>query len=337
LKPFVYAKLRLHYQKKQKDDIVITLQCQFLLMPNKYDKFIKKFPAAKKNKPLATLTSFRIGGPADLFYELKNTEELPEILSEAQKLKIPAIILGGGSNTIFSDKGFRGLIIQIKASEIKKDGNIIIADAGALLSQVIQFAQKQNLSGMEKMTGIPGTIGGAIRGNAGAYGTEIKDILTKALVYGPKKGLREESKEYFKFGYRHSIIKKTNEIVLKAYLHLKSEDPEKIKMLQEESLYIIKNRISKQPKGFTSGSFFKNPGKNLSAGYLLEKAGCKGLQVGDAQVSKDHANWLINRGNATLKDVLELTNMMKSRVKNKFDIDLRREVQLISETGFITD
>lgn len=317
--------------------MVITLQCQFLIMQKEYEKFIEKFPETQKEKPLAPLTSFRIGGPADLFYELKKVEDLPEILNEAKKLKISTVVLGGGSNTIFSDKGFRGLVIQIKASEIKKEDSTIIADAGTLLSQVIQFAIKENLSGMEKMTGIPGTIGGAVRGNAGAYGTEIKDILIKALIYSPEKGLREEAKEYFKFGYRHSVVKDTNEIVLRAFLHLKSTDPEKMKMLQEESLFIIKNRISKQPKGFTSGSFFKNPGENLKAGYLLEQAGCKGLQVGDAQVSKDHANWLINRGNATLKDVLELSDMMKSRVKEKFDIDLKREVQIVGENGFITD
>ena len=306
-------------------------------MKKEYEKFIKKFPAARLKEPLAPLISFHIGGPADLFYELKKTEDLEPILSEAKKRKIPVIVFGGGSNTIFSDKGFRGLVIKVKTSKIKKDGETIIADAGALLSSVIQFALKENLSGMEKMTGIPGTVGGAVRGNAGAYGTEMKDILNKALVYGEKKGLREEGKEYFKFGYRDSILKKTGEIVLKAYLCLENEDPEKIKMMREETLFIIKTRVSKQPKGLTSGSFFKNPSPDLSAGYLLENAGCKRLQVGGAQVSGEHANWLLNKGNATLEDVLELKKIMKERVKEKFNIDLRAEVQLIGENGFITD
>ena len=305
-------------------------------MQKDYEQFIKNFSETEKEKELSGMTSFHIGGPADLFYELKDIDSLPKIIENAEEASIPYIILGGGSNTMFSEKGFRGLVIKIKANTINHSEDTLIADAGALLSQIIQYAFKENLSGMQNLTGIPGTIGGAVRGNAGAYGTEIKDLLLKALVYGREKGLREEGRDYFKFDYRHSVIKETHETVLRVYLRLNPQDTEKIKLAQEESLYIIKTRISKQPKGFTSGSFFKNPGPDLKAGYLLDKAGCKGLQVGGAQVSKDHANWLINRGNATLKDVLELHDMMKSRVKEKFDIDLQREVQLIGETGFIT-
>ena len=289
-------------------------------------------------RSLAQLSSIGIGGTADLYYRLEKTDELEPLIKAAEQLKIPFIILGGGTNTIFADEGFRGLIIHMMARRVALEPSndpahgIISAEAGALMAQIIAFALKNNLSGLEKLMGLPGTIGGAVRGNAGAYGTEIKDVFLKALIYSPGKGLREVGPEYLNFSYRKSTIKATKDVILKVFLRLEAKDCTRA---VAEATEIIKNRITKQPKGQSTGSFFKNPGALLSAGYLLDRCGCKGLQVGGAQVSPEHANWIVNRGGATCKDVIDLAGMMRERVESRFDMTLEPEVQLIGPTGFI--
>jgi UDP-N-acetylmuramate dehydrogenase len=309
-------------------------------MPPKYQKLIVQFPDIQKDFPLAPLTTFQIGGPADLYYKLSDLNELSALVELATSLAIPFIVLGGGSNVVFADRGFRGLIIQIKANQIAIEPSksekfgIISAEAGALTSQIIQFALKNNLSGLEKLLGLPGTIGGAVRGNAGAYGQEIRNIFEKALILTSKNTLKEAKKDYFSFGYRDSVVKKNKNIILKVYLKLEKKD---CSQGLKEAAEILKQRAGKQPSGCTAGSFFKNPGKDLSAGYLLEQSGCKGLQIGQAQVSPKHANWIMNLGNATQKDILELAKIMRERVKNRFNITLEPEVQLIGEQGFISN
>jgi len=312
-------------------------------MLDSYLHILKNFPDTVQNKPLAPFTSMGIGGPADLYFKLTDPAQLPYLAEAAQEHKIPTVILAGGSNMVFADEGFRGLVIHVASRHIAMDNEeIIVADAGTLLSQVIQFALKNSLTGMEKMMGLPGTIGGAVRGNAGAFGIETKDIFHKALLYSPTRGLREEEKPYFNFNYRTSTIKTSDDIILKVWLKLKTATPEVAKAALAESLDIVKNRISKQPKGKCSGSFFKNPvtpdytkpqDPHTKVGYLLEQCDCKGLQVGDAQVSPNHANWIMNLGHATQKDVLTLAEKMKSRVKAKYSIDLEKEVQFIGPTG----
>jgi len=304
-------------------------------MAQKYTQIIAEYPQIIEQKNLAELTTFNIGGNADLYFELSNIQDLPKIIEKADQLQIPYLILGGGSNILFSENGFKGLIIKITANTIEVKDNTIIADAGALLSQIIQTAHKNNLSGMEKMTGLPGTIGGAVRGNAGAFGTETMDIFQKALIYNQENNIHEVEKDYFEFDYRSSKVKTNKDIVLQVHLKLKKSDPEKISKLQNETLEIIKSRRGKQPTGQTSGSFFKNPNRDLSAGYLLDQAGCKGLQVGQAQVSLQHANWIINLGGATQKDIIELANLMRERVQEKFDVTLEPEVQFVGSDGFM--
>ena len=259
-------------------------------------------------------------------------------------LQIPYVVLGGGSNSIFADAGFRGLVIHMQARSISLEEDnkksdpkfgIISAEAGALLSQVIHFALKHNLSGMERMTGIPGTVGGAARGNAGAFGIEMKDIVDRAIIYKPRGKIREVTKKYFKYHYRSSVIKHNNDIILKIFFKLRRASAEDVKAAMAEAANIIKNRISKQPKGKCSGSFFKNPGLELKAGYLLEQAGCKGLQVGKIMVSELHANWLINMGGGTQNDVLGLCKILKEKVKSRFKVDLEPEVQIVGATGFL--
>jgi len=324
-------------------------------MQQNYEQFIQKFPKTEQQKLLAPLVTFNIGGPADLFYKLTNSDEFENLVKTAQELKIPFFILGGGSNTIFADEGFRGLVIHMSAKNIvlKSEAGeaLVAAESGALLSQVIQFSLKNKLTGIEKMMGLPGTIGGAVRGNAGAFGIEIKDVFHKALIYSPQKGVFEADADHLNFDYRTSEVKKSasngaenTEIVLKVWLKLSQASPEQAKTALAEATDIVKNRISKQPKGKCSGSFFKNPvtpdyknpeyqPKEAKAGYLLEQIGAKGTKIGGAQVSPEHANWLMNIGNATQKDVLELSKLLQSKVKERFNISLEREVQLVGETG----
>lgn len=297
----------------------------------------QKFSGIETNKLLAPLTTMQIGGPADFYYQLENTHELPELIAEAQKNNIPFIILGGGSNVVFSDKGFRGFIIHLKAKNIVVEDTMLVADAGALLSRAVQISLQNNLTGMERFMGLPGTIGGAVRGNAGAFGVEVKDLLEKAEIYTPDKGIQTVSAEYFHFGYRESVIKHNKDIVLKAYLRLK---PKESAEALNETLQILKSRAGTQPSGRCSGSFFKNPDpfiREKKAGFLLDQAGCKGLQVGGAKVSDLHANWIMNTGNASFQDILELSKLMQQKVKERFGIDLEREVQLITENGFLVE
>ncbi len=317
-------------------------------MQQVFELFQREFPTMKTGITLSSLTSFQVGGPADLYFELKETDALPGLLIQAEKAKIPVIILGGGTNIIFSEKGFRGLVIHLKNKRIEVEDRTIIAEAGAPLSKIIQVSNDHGLSGMEKLMGLPGTIGGAVRGNAGAYGVEIKDFFEKALLYNSEKGFFELGKQSMHFEYRESVIKHSHDIVLKVWLTLKkSEGNQGV----HEAVEILKNRAGKQPSGKCSGSFFKNPVDGIlqknsftvseespvpkSAGYLLDQVGCKGLKVGGAQVSEKHANWLINVGNATLEDVRSLSEMMKKRVFERFGITLEREVQLIDEGGFL--
>jgi len=306
-----------------------------MYMKDNYKQFIEKFPLTEKGALLALLTTIKIGGKADLYYKLTKIEEIEGMLKLAKEFKIPVFIFGGGSNIIFSDKGFKGLVIQIKAKEVRVIDSTIVADAGALLSQVLQFAIKNGLSGMENLMGLPGTIGGAVRGNAGAFGTEIKDIFQKALIYNKEKGIHEEEKDYLNFKYRSSTIKEKQgeDIVLKVYLELQKKDTSGA---MKEMIDKLTSRSGKQPQGKTTGSFFKNPMGDQSAGALLDQAGCKGLQVGGVEVSTLHANWILNNGSATQKDVIELMRLMQKKVKAKFNIDLEPEVQIIGETGIIT-
>jgi UDP-N-acetylmuramate dehydrogenase len=301
-------------------------------------QLVKNFPKMQTGRILSELSSIGIGGPADLYYRLEKTEELEPLLEEAERLKIPYIVLGGGTNILFADEGFRGLVIHMMARRVALEPSnesgygIISAEAGALVAQIIAFALKNNLSGLEKLMGLPGTIGGAVRGNAGAYGTEIKDVFLKARLYTPDKGLHEAGHGYFKFSYRTSAIKATKDIIIKVFLRLEAKD---CTQAVAEATEIVKTRITKQPKGPSTGSFFKNPGKDLSAGYLLDQCGCKGLQIGGAQVSREHANWIINRGGATRAHVLELAGIMQERVKSRFDITLEPEVQIVGEASLI--
>lgn len=289
--------------------------------------FIEKFPQAQSDKKLAPLTAYGIGGVADLYIQAHHMLDIPEYIQKAHELNMPYYLLGGGRNIVFADKGFRGLIIHNKATSIEINGNILTAESGAMLSQVLSEARNHNLGGIMKMVGLPGTIGGALYGNAGAQGVEIGDFVTKATLFDYQNGVHTESRDYFRFSYRTSILKKTCETVLSVTLALPPLDP------QDITPELLKFRAKKQPKGKVAGSFFKNPSPDKPAGMLIDKAGLKGLQEGDIKISLMHGNWLVNEGEGTQKDLISLAKHIKKTVHSKFNITLQPENILLDERG----
>lgn len=286
----------------------------------------------KKSEPLKKHSTFNIGGPADFYYELSELEKLPELLAFAKQNKVPYYILGGGSNILFHDEGFRGLIIKIKANKIEFNGTEVTADAGTSIATLIIKSIDQGLTGLEPWVGLPGTVGAALRGNAGCNGLETKDILKEALLLDPQTGKTTLKKpEFFNFDYRYSILKETPLIVLKATFTLSKSPFTKAEQLQKMS-EIRSKRIAAQPKGSTLGSFFKNPDAKNPAGLLIEKAGLKGLKIGNAQISEKHANFFMNLGGATQSDIIHLAKTAVSEVKKQFNITLVEEVQILDQT-----
>lgn len=293
----------------------------------RYKLFIEKFPQTQESVELSPFTAYKIGGKADLYIEAKHALDIPEFIQTAEEFGINYYILGGGCNVVFSDNGFRGLIIHNKANKIEVHGNRVVAESGAMLGAVINQAKQHELGGITKMIGLPGTIGGAIYGNAGAQGAEIGDFAENIKLFDKESGIKDEGPEYFQFSYRWSILKKTKEIVLSVTLLLPPLDP------NDATPEVIKFRATKQPKGNVAGSFFKNPTANESAGFLIDKAGLKGLREGDIEISELHGNWLMNIGNGTQKDVINLAKKVKEEVYRQFKVELDPENILIDEHG----
>lgn len=304
----------------------------------------------QENIPLAPLTTFRIGGPAKFFAEVKNEEELTEALKYAKDNNLGFFVLGGGGNVLVSDAGFNGLVIKMKFNEIKVDINNseIQSDAGVSLAKIVKESVENSLTGMEWAAGIPGTVGGAIRGNAGAYGGDMESVIVSVKTLNTDSlQLTARNKDDCHFGYRESIFKQNkNLIILSAVFKLqKGNKEESQKKIQET----IKQRASKQPKGSSAGSFFVNPvvnneklikefeeasGKKSKAGkipapWIIERAGLKGKKIGGAMVSDIHANYIVNTGDATAEDVIMLASFIKQQVRDKFGVELREEVQYI--------
>lgn len=353
---------------------------------NRYDIFLQMhdMPASfpdnlqaliRRNIPLAPCSTFQIGGPADFFAEPQSPEQFIDLIKFAQKNKTPFFILGGGSNTLFHENGFRGLIIHpvfkritfqspedlTRNSEISHREFVmeIDADAGALLSQVIQIALNESLAGLEPLVGLPGTVGGAIRGNAGAEGVEIKDILESAHIYDLKE--QKEKKvpaRDLKFSYRHSIFKENkNLFILGGTFHLKKVND--IDPLRKKMTDILKKRAITQPKGKSAGCIFKNPilqvssisemspphsplasappshsspPQHISASRLIDECGLKGLREGDIEISNTHGNFFINHGQGTQKDVLKLIKIAQEKVKQEKGYELKTEIVIVPES-----
>lgn len=298
------------------------------------------------DEPLKTYTSFKIGGPAKFFVKAENKDELKRCLEAAVELKLNYIILGGGSNVLVSDSGFDGLAIKLTDGALDFNDNKITAFAGHSLALLIREAINNNLSGLEFAANIPGTVGGAIYGNAGAYGkgvgdlTETVDVLEITETAVTPKTLTREQCE---FKYRDSIFKKHPEwIVSEIVFSLFADENAKAKLDEIQKEW--EARKAKQPWNFPSaGSTFKNlvysedlakykdweKNGKIAAGKFIEEAGLKGMKIGGAQVSDLHANFIINTGDATAQDVLQLISLVKTKVRDEFNVQLEEEVQYI--------
>ena len=308
----------------------------------------------QKNVPLKEYVHYKIGGKADYFCEPKNIDELRDAILEARNLSIPVFVLGSGTNLLVSDKGFRGLVIRPKLEGIRREGNKIIAGSGVLMSELLEFAANAGLSGLEWAGGLPGTVGGAVRGNAGAFSGEMKDSVHEVAAINTNdpdlKLVRRENPEA-QFGYRTSIFKEIGtEVIIEAILSLTPGDPETIRKAGESRMAYRKER---HPMEYPSlGSTFKNvpvsafkpevlpvlqgvikndPFPVVPTAYLISESGVKGIKSGGAQVSEKHPNFIVNLGGATAKDVEALIALVKEKVKEKFGIVLEEEVMRLGE------
>lgn len=285
----------------------------------------------KIDEPMKKHTNFKIGGNADVFVIAKSIEEIKYVIKFSKENNIPLTILGNGSNVLVSDNGIRGIVLQIGLREIKveKHENALVeVDAGVILGALAQILLKQSISGFEFAAGIPGSIGGAIRMNAGAYGGEMKDIVKNVTVLNEKGEINVLTNEECEFSYRHSRFTNSKEIVIKATLELPFGNGNEIKAKMDE---YAQSRKEKQPLNLPSaGSTFKR-GADFITAKLIDECGLKGYTSGDAQVSTLHAGFVVNLGNATAQDVLNVVNHVKQVVLEKTGKQIELEIELLGE------
>ena len=275
-------------------------------------------------------TTFKAGGPADYYVVPHNSDEVADIIRLCKKECMPYIILGGGSNMLFTKKGYRGIVIHIGKllSDIQVKDDVITAYAGAKLPAVSIKAAESGLSGLEFAAGIPGSVGGAVVMNAGAYGGEIKDVLIDATVLTAEGELKTVTRDELDLSYRHSIVPEKGYIVLSARFRLTPKPKDEIKSYMAE---LRAKRVEKQPLEYPSaGSTFKRP-EGYFAGKLIMDAGLRGYSVGDAQVSQKHCGFVVNKGEATAADVLTLIKDVQETVLKQFGVKLEPEVKMIGE------
>lgn len=289
----------------------------------------KKF---QKNVLLKDHTTFKIGGPAKYFFIAKTKEELTCAVNAGQKNKVPILILGGGSNLLVSDKGFKGLVIQLKISDIEFKGNKILVGAGFGLTKLAYLSAEQGLSGLEWAAGIPGTIGGAVYGNAQAFGDKISDAVEKVGILDLKT-LKTKilPRKKCQFSLKNSIFKKNkNLIITSVFLKLRKGNKKEVqKKIKEHLNYRKKNHPINFPSAGSVFINFEDKKEIVRAGYLIEQCGLKGKRIGNAQISEKHANFIINLGGAKATDVLKMIKVAKAEVRRKFKINLKTEIQII--------
>lgn len=294
----------------------------------KYRDFVQLVsPEVRLDEDLANWTTLGIGGKSDLFYVAKKPEDLIRAVLASKKYSIPYFILGGGSNLLVSDKGFRGLVIKNKCNQIRVEKNRIICQSGALLKDAVSIAKTHSLTGLEFAVGIWGTVGGAVYGNAGAFGQSIGDVLEQGVILTSSGRIENVKRDFFEFGYRGSKLKSNRDILLSVVLKLKEGNS---KSIEDKMRKNLAQRSIRVPDGMnTAGCYFKNPqvnGKIIPAGRLLEEIGAKNLCVGDAAIYDKHANIVVNLGKARAKDVKSLADILKRRVRQRFGIRLKEEV-----------
>lgn len=282
-----------------------------------------------ENEILKKYTSFKIGGPADLFLHVKNIDSLKEILKKINFENIPFFILGKGSNLLVADEGYNGVVISLESDfkNITRENENIVCSAGASLAKACVFSMQNELSGLEFAWGIPGSCGGALFMNAGAYGNDISDVILEATHITPDGKIETITKNEMNLSYRKSIYCENNSIILSLKFGLLNSEKEAIKSKMYE---IISKRKSKQPLNYPSaGSTFKRPGGGYYAAALIESAGLKGTSVGGAMVSTKHSGFIVNTGNATAKDVINLIYLIKDKIYKDFKVIMECEVKTL--------
>jgi len=284
----------------------------------------------RRDEPLAQYTAMRVGGPADLLVVCEEVDDVVQAVALAQHHGVDWRLLGGGCNVLVSAAGVRGLVIVNRAARIEFDGQVARAEAGALLAVLAREAVERGLVGLEWAAGLPGSVGGAVVGNAGAFEGDVAQVLCSAMVLEPDGQVVERPKEWFEFDYRLSRIKRDaaasqRPVVLAATFDLRPDDPGHLTARANE---ILTWRKTRHPSGATMGSTFKNP-PGSHAGYLIEQTGLRGYRIGGAQVSEMHGNFIMNTGGATAADVLALIEFVRTEVKRRFGVALELEIELV--------
>lgn len=294
-----------------------------------YKKLTEVCKEAVADEPMSRHTTFRIGGAADYFAKASSCEEVINIIDLCRRENVEYTVIGNGSNILVSDDGIPGVVIEAAINNIEVHDTKITAGAGVLLSKFANAAMEAGLSGLEFAAGIPGTVGGGIYMNAGAYGNELKDVIT-SVTYADEKGcIKTVGKEELDFGYRKSMFYGTKCIIISCEAELIHGKREEIK---EKMTELNAKRAEKQPLSMPSaGSTFKRP-EGYFAGSLIEQAGLKGYTIGGAAVSEKHAGFVVNKGGATAKDVIDLIKYIQKQVREKFSVELETEVKMLGRT-----
>ncbi len=310
---------------------------------------LKLLPRTRRNVPLASYTTFKIGGRARYFFIAQKTKDIVDAVEAAKSLQVPFFVLAGGSNVLLADKGFSGLVIYIQNTTYKIQGTKLYAEAGVDFPVIVKETGKKGLAGLEWAGGLPGSVGGAVRGNAGAFGGEVKDNILSVVALDTKGNVKVLSRKQCRFSYRDSMFKEKNWIVFSATFQLKKGNKKEIQSAAQDHIQYRKER---HPLEYpNAGSIFKNcdfkkfsrklkkelqhvvkvdPFPVVPTAYLISEAGLKGLRVGKAEVSRKHPNYMVNLGGASSKDVLRLIEKVKKSIKKKFSVSLEQEVQYIS-------
>ena len=278
------------------------------------------------NEPMSLHTSFKTGGKADIFVKAYSVEEIKSVLKISKENNIPLFVLGNGTNLLVKDEGFRGIILQVKLDNIKIDGTEVVVQSGVKNAVLSQKLTDNSLTGFEFASGIPGTIGGAIKMNAGAYGSEMKDIVSSVTYLDYDGNIHTINNVECEFSYRHSRFFNEKAIILEAKLNLQYGNKEEIENKVKE---LLKQRKEKQPLEYpNAGSTFKR-GENYITAKLIDECGLKGCSIGGAQVSEKHAGFIVNKNNATSTDILNLIEYVQKVVKEKTGEDIKLEVEVI--------
>ena len=281
------------------------------------------------NVPLAPFTTFNIGGPAKHFFRAKTQQDVQAAVAEANQRQVPVMVLGGGSDILVHDDGFAGLVIKMELNQVKISETTLTAGAGMLLSAVIMQAARSGLRGLEFAAGVPASVGGAVWANLGSRGSDIKAVLDHVVVLNEDQQVQTMSVEECVLQYRHSVFKDRPQlIILQATFNLKPADA---KALRLEIIELTKQKKVEQNVGeWTAGCAFRNnPESDKPASMLIDQAGLKGFSIGDAQVSEKHANFIVNTGDATADQVVQLISYIKQQVRTEFGVQLQEEVEYI--------